>query len=197
MLIVRHAQSVWNSRGRWQGHADPPLSEAGISEARAAAVALGRVSGLVSSDLSRASQTAAIIGDTLGVGPVVVDAAWRERDIGEWQGLTVSEIERQYPGALASGDFPPGWESDESLLERVLVAIDRLTERWPSGDVLVVSHAGILHALERHFGCERRRVANLVGRQLRAAPGDLHLGERVALIDGERVLEPAAASERR
>ena len=111
LLVVRHAESEWNRDGRWQGQADPPLSSAGAAEARAAAAALGSMDCIVSSDLQRARSTAEIMADAAGVGPVIVDPRWRERDVGRWQGLTVDEIERDYPGALASGDRPPGWES--------------------------------------------------------------------------------------
>src|SRR5581483_3152944 len=34
ILLVRHGQSEWNREGRWQGHADPPLSDAGRRQAR-------------------------------------------------------------------------------------------------------------------------------------------------------------------
>ena len=118
LLVVRHAESVWNLDGRWQGHADPPLSAAGAAQARAAATTMDGIGCVVSSDLDRARRTAEIIAETLEVGPVIVDPGWRERNIGLWQGLTSDEIERDYPGALAAGDRPPGWESDESLLER-------------------------------------------------------------------------------
>ena len=80
---------------------------------------------IVSSDLRRASSTAEIIAETLGAEPVIIDEGWRERDVGRWQGLTTDQIESQYPGALAAGDYPPGWESNESLLGRVLAAIHR------------------------------------------------------------------------
>ena len=184
ILVVRHAQSVWNDQGRWQGQADAPLSQQGENQAHLAVASLGSVSCVVSSDLIRAEHTAKIIADGLGVGPVVTDTGWRERDVGLWQGLTSAEIEQLNPGALASGDRPAGWESEESLLARALEAMQRIDSLnvADGGNAIVLSHAGIIYALEHHFGCEFDRIANLAGRRFLAANGEFRLGERVALI---------------
>ena len=129
LLVVRHAESVWNLHGRWQGHADPPLSVAGAAQARAAAANLDRVECVVSSDLDRARETAEIIAESLSAGPVTCDPGWRERDVGLWQGLTTEQIERDFPGDLAAGNYPPGWESDVSLIGRVFDAAHRIAAR--------------------------------------------------------------------
>ena len=197
VLVVRHAESVWNRDGRWQGQADPPLSSAGAAQARAAAAALGSIDCIVTSDLERARSTAEIIADALGAGPVIVDDRWRERDVGRWQGLTVDQIERDYPGALASGDRPPGWESSESMLDRILAAVHDAAARAPSGEVLVVSHAGVVYTLEAHFGCEFERIANLGGRRLQVQSGEVRLQERIALTGDGACLRPTATAERR
>src|SRR5207302_10768657 len=110
LLLVRHGESEWNAVGRWQGWADPPLSELGQRQAAVAARAVGAVDAIVSSDLQRASQTAAIIAGELGIGPVVVDVALRERAAGTSTGLTRDEIDEQFPGSLANGERPDGYE---------------------------------------------------------------------------------------
>jgi probable phosphoglycerate mutase len=92
LLMVRHGQSTWNADGRWQGHADAPLSVLGEAQAAAAAEAIGDIDVVVASDLARARRTAEIIADALGVGPALVDARLRERDAGAWTGLTRHEI---------------------------------------------------------------------------------------------------------
>ena len=65
LLLVRHAQSVWNAAGRWQGWSDAPLSELGMDQARLAGQALsadGVMAGIVAaSDLARAAVTAELI----------------------------------------------------------------------------------------------------------------------------------------
>ncbi len=197
LLVVRHAESVWNLDGRRQGHADPPLSVAGAAQARAAAATMDGIGCVVSSDLDRAHRTAEIIAETLNAGPVIVDPGWRERNIGLWQGLTTDQIECDYPGALAAGDHPPGWESDESLLERVFAAVHRTAARVSSGDVLAVSHAGVIYTLERYFGCVFERIGNLGGRRILVQSGEVRLEERIALTGDGACLRPAATTERR
>ena len=84
-----------------------------------------------------------------------IDPRLRERDAGEWQGYTRAEIEERWPGALESGRRPAGYETDDALLARVLVAIDDIGDAHDEGTVLVVVHGGVVRALERHFGEDR------------------------------------------
>jgi broad specificity phosphatase PhoE len=182
VLVVRHGQSDWNALGRWQGHADPPLSDLGVTQAQEAARTVGMFDAVVASDLDRALTTARIIAETMGLGPVITDAGLRERDIGEWQGLTRAEIETAFPGQMRNGDRPPGWEPDESVLERALASMRRITDHVESGNVLVVSHGGIIYTLEGHLGAEFVPIKNLNGRWFRMKTTDIELGDRVALV---------------
>ncbi|WP_421121472.1 histidine phosphatase family protein [Aquihabitans daechungensis] len=75
LLLVRHGESIWNADGRWQGQADPPLSDRGRDQAVAAAASIGTVDALVTSDLERAVDTGAIIGRILGIDPILVKPA--------------------------------------------------------------------------------------------------------------------------
>jgi broad specificity phosphatase PhoE len=189
-LLTCHGQSEWNALGRWQGQADPPLSDLGRRQAHEAARSLGAVDGIWASDLRRAAETAVIIGDDLGVGPVVLDADLRERDAGEWTGLTRAEIERRYPGFLPDGRRPPGWEPDELLLERAQRTLRRIADAAPGGDVLVITHAGVVFAVERNLGLDRTRLANVEGRWLTVGSDGLRPGDRVLLADPEDVTVP-------
>ena len=149
LLIVRHGQSEWNALGRWQGQADPPLTNLGQSQARKAIQKLGLFDSIVSSPLQRAKNTASIISELMGVGPVVTESGLMERDAGPWQGLTRIEIENDWPGFLASGKRPDGYESNPDLLFRVFEVLKKISESSePSDSILVISHAGIVHALE-------------------------------------------------
>src|SRR4051812_18764843 len=150
LLIVRHGQSEWNAIGRWQGHADPSLSELGRRQAFVAAASIGAVDGIVSSDLLRAVETGAIIAEQLGVGPVVVDERLRERNAGEWTGLTRAEIDKGWPGWISRAEIDKGWpgwidaarhpqgyEGFEDVMARVLEALEAIHQASPGGSLLV------------------------------------------------------------
>lgn len=181
LLLVRHGESEWNAIGRWQGWADPPLSELGTRQAVVAGRSVGAVDAIVSSDLQRARMTADIIAGELGVGPVVVDAALRERHAGPWTGRTRAEIEAEWPGWLAEGKRPDGYEEDDSLLDRVVPAL--LTLEGAGETVLIVTHGGVIGAVERSLGETHTRTPNLGGRVVDVVDGRLRSGEALQLID--------------
>lgn len=192
LLAVRHGQSEWNLRGRWQGQADPPLTGLGERQAQIAADALAATLTaadnswrtpvmhgrdlhrgrrdfdlrafdlVVSSDLQRARRTAEIIAKHLGVGDVVTDAALRERSAGPWEGLTRAEIDEGWPGDVAARRWPPGFESEDSLARRLLPALR--SHLSVCGRVLLVGHAGVLKTIDARVGLGDERVPNLAGR---------------------------------
>lgn len=195
LLLVRHAQSEWNAQGRWQGQADPPLSVHGRHQANVAAQRIGAVDAIWSSTLERAAVTAEIIAGTIGVGPVIGDDRLIERDAGEWSGLTRAEIKAAWPGYLAEDPEdraaerrPPSWEPDSSLLVRARAALRDVIEPLADGDTaLVVTHGGVIYALEAQLGAPRRYLPNLGARWLElagtASEPKFVLGDRVHLYD--------------
>lgn len=191
VLVIRHGQSEWNALHRWQGQADPPLSELGLLQAAHAGQRVGAVDAIVSSDLERSHTTATIIAELIGVGPVEVDPGFKERDAGEWQGLTPGEIEDGWPGYRADGRRPPGFEPLEPFQERIHAAMARVRERVPAGDVLVVAHAGVVYQLEQALGAPFEQLPNLGGRWFEAdGDGRWRLGDRVLLVEPGEVTVP-------
>jgi broad specificity phosphatase PhoE len=157
LTVVRHGRTAWNQTGRFQGHTDIPLDEEGRAQARRLAARLGdeRFDAAFSSDLARARETAETI---LGAraATLVLDARWREMRFGEWEGLTWAEIVARSPGIEAGGGAKPrfytpqGGEGFDAVCARVESALADLTrEPARSGNVLIVTHAGPLHALLR------------------------------------------------
>jgi broad specificity phosphatase PhoE len=190
LLLCRHGQSTWNASGRWQGQADPPLSELGRLQAQHAARSVGAVDVVVASDLERAHDTALIIAGSIGVGPVVIDPDLRERDAGEWSGLTRVEIEERWPGYLDRGDRPAGWEPQEVLHERAMRALGRIHTEYAGAEVLVVTHGGVIYAIEEHHGAPWSRIGNLEARQLAFVGETTSLGDRMELIDHDEITVP-------
>jgi broad specificity phosphatase PhoE len=189
MLLVRHGQSEWNASGRWQGQADPALTDFGRQQATHAADSIGAMDVIVASTLGRAMETAAILAQRLGIGPVLTDDDLRERNAGDFAGLTRAEIDEQFPGFLEAGKRPDGWEPDELLIERGLAALGRVSDLIGDGDGLVVTHGGLITAIEQHLGADRERLANLGGRWLTTDNG-LGLGDRLDLLSGAELTVP-------
>ena len=183
LLIVRHGQSEWNALGRWQGQADPPLTDVGENQAKKATKKLGLFDSIVSSPLQSAKNTASIISEITGVGPVTTEIGLIERDAGPWEGLTRIEIEKGWPGFLDSGHRPEGYESDPDLLLRIFEVLKKISKSSKNSDsILIVSHAGIVHALENLHNQPSKKVPNLGGRWFEFVDDELIMGKKASLI---------------
>jgi broad specificity phosphatase PhoE len=156
-FLVRHGATDWNAEGRIQGQSDPPLNQAGQRQAGRLGKRLESVpfTGAWSSDMRRAAETAAAVlkGRSLQLQG---NPELREKNFGAWEGLNFREVEVRYPNLyrnrLMAGDpsfAPPGGESDLQLYARAGVVADRMRETCAgqAGNLLVVSHGGMLRAL--------------------------------------------------
>jgi probable phosphoglycerate mutase len=155
LFFVRHGETEWNRIGRWQGHADIPLSEEGRQQAAILAERFvaeqEQFDHIYASDLGRALETAQIIAGALGM-PVHPLIELREMHLGGWSGLTSAEIRAQYADdwdAFERGvDFRRG-EHGESLADiraRIAAVIERLVAEHPGQRLLVVTHGGTIRA---------------------------------------------------
>lgn len=155
IVLLRHGATDWNDGGRFQGHADIPLNGAGRKQAAAVARRLGHlgITRAVSSDLSRAVETARIVTNRLGVG-VKADPRLREVNVGSWAGLSMEEVGKTEPDfwpALAEGrDFrrSPTGESATDAGRRVALAL--LDHAEAAGDHEVLLAVG--HGLSLRVG---------------------------------------------
>jgi broad specificity phosphatase PhoE len=150
ITLIRHGETVANAAGIWQGHGDAGLSEEGFRQVSALADRLAgeRFDRVVCSDLKRARQTADALG--LDAEP---DPAWREVDIGAWEGLGRDEVYDRFPAeiaALAAGEDVPlgGGESWSRFGIRIDGAFGRLAAGLEDGQrALVVCHGGAIHSI--------------------------------------------------
>lgn len=139
LVFIRHGETDWNAAGRLQGHTDRPLNEYGRRQAREVAERLaGDGVGVVyASDLARARETAEIIAARLGL-EVVLDPDLREKNWGNWEGLTADErLHVEFEG-----------ESTEEHRERMLRAVERIVAAHPEERVVVVTHGGSLRRIQ-------------------------------------------------
>ncbi len=175
LLLIRHAESGWNAAGRWQGHGNPPLSDRGRAQANALARQLAReaIDVLVSSDLRRAAETAAILGQARGLQPEL-NPRLRELDLGDWEGLTSDQIERTAGDVLRclnDGDLdvrPGGGENLRELEQRALLVVTELVDAHPGRRLAIVTHLGVIRAL---LGESSGSVRGVGARSVSPGPG--------------------------
>lgn len=156
LLVMRHGETEWNAQGRMQGQLDVHLNCAGKRQATEAAEAL-RLQGLadqidtiVSSDLSRASETADAIARVCPRAKRVVDPGLREINTGIFQGKLLSECgtrKNRVAEAWCSGNFSQAYPGDqgESAAQVIARGMASLQRAAAMGQcVLVVSHGGCI-----------------------------------------------------
>ena len=160
LLLIRHGQSTWNSEHRIQGQLDPPLSNEGRRQAERVGqrIAGRHFAGFYSSDLKRAFETAQAIEAATGLQAEPM-AGLREIFLGEWEGLRTDDLAQRFPEAWASWTDEPDWDlvpggEGAALFEtRVAAALDEILSRHAQGDVVVVTHGGVIQiALHRVIG---------------------------------------------
>jgi len=149
VVIWRHGRTEWNLSKRFQGSTDVPLDDVGRAQAARAARMLATLEPdlIISSDLSRARETAEILAGLTDCD-VLIDSSLRETYAGGWEGLTNVEIRAQFPDewtAWRRGEVirRGGGELDDEVVARVTAAIERALEKIPpTGTLVVVSHGG-------------------------------------------------------
>ncbi|ATE52613.1 bifunctional RNase H/acid phosphatase [Actinosynnema pretiosum] len=154
--LVRHGQTELSVARRYSGRGNPPLTEVGLGQAKAAAARLSTLDGVaavVASPLQRARQTAGEIASALGL-EVDVREDLIEVDFGEWEALTFTEAAERDPEAHARwlGDTsaaPPGGESFDAVHRRVDRFRQELIAEHGGRDVIVVSHVTPVKTLLR------------------------------------------------
>lgn len=162
-----------------------------------------RLAGFYTSDLKRAMETAHEISLAVGFHPEPVQAL-REIYLGEWEGLTTDELAQKFPEAWArwtkepDWDVVPGGEGAAFFEARVAAAIDSISRRHPHGDVLVVTHGGVIQvALHRIVGrpshglfpfkIQNASITQIESRNGRAVIGGVN---DVGHLEGALVTEP-------
>ena len=160
LYYVRHGETDFNRQGRLQGRLDTSLNANGRGQAAECGVLLRDLFArdhrkaqdfkYVSSPLKRARETMEIVRATLGlqVHDYEIDARLIEIAYGEWEGLTLQEIEMRSASVLSARerdkwDFaPPGGESYRELTDRIGSWYNSLT-----ADTVVAAHGGGVRAL--------------------------------------------------
>lgn len=157
-FIFRHGETDWNRQERFQGHSDIALNAAGFEQARQLIlpVANCQLDLIYSSDLTRALQTAETVAHSLGL-EVRRDSRLREAHLGEAQGKTREEIEREFGKELANrwrsshvsdADVAyPGGETGQAIILRVFQALEEIAEKHPKKRIGISTHGGVIRRI--------------------------------------------------
>jgi len=161
LVLVRHGVTVHTAAKRFSGGLggdNPGLSDEGRAQVRATADWLApiaeQVDAVVTSPVRRTRESADILGAVLEA-QVEEEPGFAETEFGDWDGLTINEVDERFPGQLkewfSSVSYaPPGGESFETVRERVVAGLDRVLARHAGGTVAVVSHVTPIKLLVAH-----------------------------------------------
>lgn len=151
IYVARHGETDWNAENRICGRTDLPLNGNGLEQAEALAEnALGRgIEVIVSSPMLRARQTAAAVGEALGL-PVEIDGRLIEQDYGSFEGTSrfgqeFLQNKRQFAVRY------PGGESHMRVAHRVYGLLDDVREKYAGKTVLLVCHGGVARVIRSYF----------------------------------------------
>lgn len=160
IYYIRHGETEWNAEGRFQGSRDIPLNDRGRVQATAAGEILRELItrdaraphhfGYVSSPLGRARTTMDLLRGSLGLPADGYEVEHRLREIGwgEWEGLTVPEMQAHDPATFAArrkdrwNVTAPNGETYAEVAVRTRAWLDELTS-----DTVAVAHGGTMRAL--------------------------------------------------
>lgn len=157
LTLLRHAQSEYNKKGLLQGRIDCNLSREGIEQTkeRAKSFDCSNYDVCFSSPLKRTLQTAKILVPDL---EVICDDRLIERSLGDWEDTPTSD-EKVF--LLNMDSTPPNGESSVEITKRIEDFIDFLKKNYADKRVLIISHAGIVYALQKTLGLEVKPIDNL------------------------------------
>lgn len=158
IYIVRHGQSLGNLKGGFAGHTDFPLSELGHKQARITADYLQNthIDAVLSSTLTRAKQTAEPIAADRKM-TVIPSPAFMEMNFGEWEGMSLDDVETKYNGAVSEWKTAmyktvcPGGESTVDCYNRAVRALEDAAKEYAGKDICIVSHGALIKCMHCHL----------------------------------------------
>ena len=175
IYLIRHGQVAGFDQPRYNGQTDVALTDYGVEQYHRLKERLAdaKISACYTSDLSRCTTGADIIGGALGIDPVA-RRELRELNIGVWEGLSWQEIKENWPEGWRDrlADLVnyrvPGGENLLDVAARVMPVINEVVERHHGQEVLVVGHGGVnrivllnaigaplagMFNIEQNYGC--------------------------------------------
>ncbi len=157
LYLIRHGQSKANEKDAFAGFWDVELTEKGKEQARKTANFLKSIKPdlIYSSDLKRAYATAEFTAKNYGI-KIVTDVELREMDAGEWDGMTLKDIEEKYEREYClwrddiGRSFCPGGETTKQLQDRVVKRLYEIAKTHKDKTIFIFSHATPVRAFSAY-----------------------------------------------
>ncbi|GKX65288.1 histidine phosphatase family protein [Inconstantimicrobium mannanitabidum] len=156
LLLIRHGQTDWNVEGKIQGSCDIELNDTGINQAKELSHKVlnenYKLSKIYSSQQKRAVKTAEILSQATNLDYVVMDGL-EEINLGEWEGLSWTEVKEKYPEEYKEWYInrrytkPPKGEAYQDMLDRVFAALHEIIKN-NSKDVAIVTHSAVIMCIQ-------------------------------------------------
>ncbi len=144
ITFIRHARTEFNIKRLFQGQLDINLSELGVKETLERGKSFPQDFDICfCSPLERTKKTAEILVPYLSLN---FDDRLKERHLGDWQGTTITEEKLK---KLSNNEVPPNGENVSDIDTRVAEFLDMVNENYKDKNVLVVTHAGVIHSIGR------------------------------------------------
>jgi probable phosphoglycerate mutase len=142
--FIRHGSTQWNRLGKLQGQIDTDLTGEGREQARLLGLRLAKEKwdGIISSDLTRARETAQIVSELSGIPLIHTDKRLRERKYGHVEGTTAAEREERWGVDWKQQEL--GQESDDDLWKRWSELEAELIQEYTNQKILLISHGGFI-----------------------------------------------------
>ena len=158
-ILVRHGFSMGNKEKKFSGQMDVPLDEAGLRQAESVSEYIYntfKADKIYSSDLCRAFDTVKPLAQALGT-EVIKTKAFREVDVGKWQGRLIEDVKKEYPESFQFYKEKPGiarFDGGETYGECQKRALDEIVKIAKENDgktIVIGTHGGVIRNLRAAF----------------------------------------------
>jgi broad specificity phosphatase PhoE len=154
LYCLRHGETTFSQTGGYCGDLDVPLTESGQAMAEAFALAYREISwrAIYCSPMQRTQATARPLADLVGLVPEVREGL-KEISYGKWEGRTPEDVKAHHSEdyhhwlAEPAWNAPTGGETAVQIASRAMAVIAEIEDKYPDGNVLVVSHKATLRVI--------------------------------------------------
>jgi len=160
IYLIRHGETENSDQRCYKGHIDVPLSAKGVDQLEKVAARLSStpISAVYTSDLQRARCSAEIVAKPHNIEPEV-DIAFKERNFGQWEGLTFNECREHFPEEFNAWvknpveASPLGGESTLDVRDRLVPALEKLLllSKLRNKAFSIVAHGGVNRIILCHL----------------------------------------------